>query len=79
VKIDNREMSRKEFFRACLRYMILLGFALYGYFQFKKSRNPASGNQVCGNNGICSGCGELKDCGLPQARSMKAYKKKVEG
>lgn len=76
MKIDNKPVSRKEFLRSCLRYMILLGFALYGYFQFKKSKNPAVGNQVCNNNGICSGCGELKNCGLPQAHSWKSVKSK---
>jgi hypothetical protein len=27
--------------------------------------------ETCVNNGVCRGCGELSDCGLPQALSAK--------
>ncbi len=60
--------SRREFFRAGLRYGLL---ALVGAVAGLTARPRVSGSQRCVNQGICSSCGVFADCGVPQALSAK--------
>ena len=60
--------SRREFFRAAARYSLL---ALVAFAASLVVRPRTSAGQSCVNRGICSGCGLLPDCGLPQALSAK--------
>lgn len=60
--------SRREFFRAAARYS-LLGLVAVAASLAMRPRTPVG--QRCVNRGICSGCGRLAGCGLPEALSAK--------
>ena len=62
-----RQIHRREFFRAAARYGSLAGIAVAAYFTTRR-RN----GQTCVNNSICRGCAAFTDCGLPAALSAKA-------
>ncbi len=60
--------SRREVFRAALRYGLL---ALLAGTASLAARKPAASGQRCVNRGLCDGCGVFDQCGLPRALSVK--------
>lgn len=63
--------SRREFFRASLRYGILAALAAAASLA---ARKPVASGQRCINRGICGDCGVFAQCGLPRALSVKQQK-----
>lgn len=63
-------MDRRDFFRHGGRLLLLGLGALAGSVLFRR-KQVAVINHRCVNEGICSGCGDYPDCGLPQARSRR--------
>jgi hypothetical protein len=63
--------SRREFFRATLRYGLL---SLLAAAASLAARKPASSSQRCINRGICGDCGVFAQCALPRALSVKQQK-----
>jgi hypothetical protein len=61
--------SRREFFGAAARYGLL---TIMGAVASLAARKPGLANQTCVNRGICGGCIQFPECGLPQALSAKA-------
>jgi hypothetical protein len=62
---DNFNASRREFLLNVLRGTVLLG-VLGGIGALVAKRG-----ETCVGNGICRGCVEFAQCGLPQALSAK--------
>jgi len=60
--------SRREFFRAAARYGLAAVVSAVVALAVRSRRSAA---QHCLNQGICSSCGRLAACGLPQALSAK--------
>jgi hypothetical protein len=60
------DASRREFLRGAARYGLLSLMAALTAVGLQKGWN-----QKCQNQGLCSGCSVLGDCGLPQAISFK--------
>jgi hypothetical protein len=60
--------DRREFFRAAARYSLLAVLSVASYFS---SRPGKLKGQKCIRQGICAGCVQLADCGLPAALSAK--------
>jgi len=69
-----RQMHRREFFRAAARYGSLAAMGVAAYL----TTRPRNG-QTCINNSICRGCEAFVDCGLPAALSAKAAQSPVKG
>jgi hypothetical protein len=65
--------SRREFFRAAVRYALL---ALVSVAAGLAARPRRLSGQRCVNLGICSSCGIFAECGLPQALSAKRAQEK---
>jgi hypothetical protein len=65
--------SRREFFRAAVRYGLL---TLVGVATYLAGRPRGLSGQRCVNQGICSSCGVFAECGLPQALSARQAKEK---
>ena len=63
--------SRRELFRATLRYGLL---TLLAGAASLAARKPAPVGQRCINRGICGDCGVFAQCGLPRALSVKQQK-----
>ena len=63
--------SRREFFRAGLRYGLL---ALLAATASLAARKPKPSTQRCINRGICSDCGAFSQCELPRALSARKAK-----
>ena len=63
--------SRREFFGAAARYGLL---TILGAVATLAMRKPGLANQTCVNRGICAGCVQFAECGLPQALSAKGRK-----
>jgi hypothetical protein len=61
--------SRREFFRAAVRYG-LLGLFTAGTAGAAARAKRLAG-QKCVNRGICGGCGVFEGCALPAALSAK--------
>jgi hypothetical protein len=70
-----RDASRREFVREGFRYALLTGLAAVSAVLFKRS-GKLSG-QTCSNLGICGGCGDFTNCGLPQALSAKEFQRQT--
>ncbi len=66
----NQPASRREFFRACGR-AVLLGLGVSGIAALSRRRQLAMTGQDCTHAGICSGCNRASTCGLPQALSRR--------
>ena len=66
--------SRREFFRAGLRYGLL---SLLAAAASLAARKPAPSTQRCINRGICGDCAAFAQCGLPRALSAKQAKGQV--
>jgi hypothetical protein len=64
--------SRREFFCGIARWggLVVMGIAAAA---IKLSRKPPG--QRCINRGICNGCLQFSNCGLPQALSAKQFLK----
>ena len=60
--------NRREFFRAAARYTLMAGLSVAGYLS---ARGGRIAGQRCVNLGLCSGCVQFADCGLPAALSRK--------
>ena len=69
IKKYSRSMNRREFFKSCARYGVLGGLALLAWPLLRRGR--ASVRENCISDGICTRCGALRECGLPQALSAK--------
>jgi hypothetical protein len=65
--------SRREFFRAAARYILLTGLAVLAVLGGAKRK---LGGQRCLNLGVCSGCAVFGSCGLPQALSAKLARRR---
>jgi hypothetical protein len=65
-----RQMHRREFFRAAARYGSLAAMGVAAYLT---RRRPG---QSCINSSICRGCAAFRDCGLPAALSAKVAQSK---
>jgi len=65
------EESRREFFRGLARWASSLAIAAAGWLVLAP-RGRAARRETCTGAGICSRCGSLEGCGLPQALSLKA-------
>ncbi|MCB0276136.1 MAG: hypothetical protein KDI06_15060, partial [Calditrichaeota bacterium] len=57
--------------RSCLRNGFLATLTLVSG-ALLAHRKPDRSSQVCWNQGICCGCGAVRDCILPQAQSARA-------
>lgn len=66
--------NRREFFRAAGRYTLLAAFSAAGYLSARKGKLKG---QTCIQQGLCNGCVQLADCGLPAALSRKQKKGEV--
>ena len=62
--------SRRELFRATLRYGALGVMAAAGGLTVAKRRRLVAEGR-CLNDGMCQGCGVLAHCGLPAALDMR--------
>ena len=69
-----RQIHRREFFRAAARYGSLAAIGVAAYL----TTRPRNG-QTCINNSICRGCAAFTDCGLPSALSAKAARAGASG
>lgn len=58
--------SRREFFRAGGRYILLAALTAAGAMTLRQHAGAK-----CANSGICAGCGVFTSCGLPQALSAR--------
>ncbi|MBA4387931.1 MAG: hypothetical protein C0404_08110 [Verrucomicrobia bacterium] len=72
MNFDTKKLeTRRDFFRSVGRWSLVgLVGAVSGWLVHRNMtarRNP----EVCDGGGICSRCGELSGCGLPQALSAK--------
>lgn len=67
--MDEKKISRRDFFKTLVRYTFLGGVAAAG--GLLAERTLRSG-ESCVSSYICRSCGIVKDCGLPQALSFKA-------
>ncbi len=66
----NSSAGRRQFLRDGFRYAVLGAVAaVTGKLAARQAGRPAG--QLCVNAGICRGCEEFDDCGLPQALSAK--------
>jgi len=63
--------TRREFLTACLRYPVAASLGAVAVLLAGRRGTGLPNNQTCRRHGICSGCGELDRCGLPQALSRK--------
>lgn len=61
-------LSRVEFLKSVGRFLAV-GTLIAG--AAKLVNRPARRNDRCVSDGICSRCGAITDCGLPQALSAK--------
>jgi hypothetical protein len=61
------------------RRAFLRNTALGGLAALTATLVARQGSQVCVNNGLCRGCAEFDDCGLPQALSAKEALKNKDG
>jgi hypothetical protein len=60
--------NRRDFLRSAGRYAFAGLLVLAGE---EIVRRRLGGRESCMNQGICSGCAVLPDCGLPQALSAR--------
>jgi len=60
--------SRREVFRATLRYGLLV---LLAGAASLAARKPAAAGRRCINRGLCGDCGVFEQCGLPRALSVR--------
>jgi len=59
--------TRRDFITGILRNLIITVMAvLTGVFLLRKKNEQTPGEE-CNNRGLCSNCGRVKDCRLPQA------------
>jgi hypothetical protein len=64
------EGTRREFFRACLRYPVLIGLgAISGVLVLRGLHS--SGVVPCIKSRVCKGCKLLDNCDKPQAAQAK--------
>jgi hypothetical protein len=63
--------DRREFFRAAARYSLLTVLGVAGYFSARPGKLKG---QRCIRQGICAGCVQFADCGLPAALSRRSVK-----
>ena len=59
--------SRRDFFRACARYPVILGMAALGVSLVTRSK----GNTGCQEFPVCQTCRLLSNCEKPQALETK--------
>ncbi len=64
--------NRRDFFRAGARYGLLGLLACLATLATSRRMRPG---QQCINRGICPGCAQFENCGLPQALSAKAARR----
>lgn len=69
---QNKQISRREFFRTCGRTAIAGGLAAFAAVMWK--RKSSIPDQDCVNQGICGPCPAFDKCELPQALSAKKVK-----
>lgn len=55
--------SRRDFFRACMRYPVILGMAVVGVSLVSRAKNATG----CQEFPVCQTCKLLPDCAKPQA------------
>jgi hypothetical protein len=60
--------GRREFLRAAARYTLLAAISAAGYLS---TRTGKLKGQSCISQGICNGCLQFANCGLPAALSRK--------
>ena len=63
---------RREFFRAAARYTLLAALSAAGYLS---ARTGKLKGQHCIRRGLCNGCLQFANCGLPAALSRKQKEK----
>ena len=63
-------VNRRELMTGVFRYATLGLVAIISTLLVAKRRRLVKENK-CVNKGICSGCGQFDQCGLPQALSAK--------
>lgn len=63
-------VNRRQLFTGVLRYATL-GLITVSSAVLIAKRRRLTINHKCVNKGICSGCGQFDQCGLPQALSAK--------
>lgn len=66
--------DRREFLRSVGRKAIA-GLLVFGTGSLI-AKKSAKSIEECTRDGICRGCGDLADCGLPQALSYKEHASK---
>jgi hypothetical protein len=69
-----RQLHRREFFRAAARYGSLTAIGVAAYLTSRSRKG-----QACINNSICRGCSAFTDCSLPAALSAKVARAKAKG
>ena len=66
------KVERREFLRGILRKLAVAGLAVGGgVLAARGMKSPQQREPDCINQGICRGCSEFRECGLPQAISAK--------
>lgn len=68
--MTDQKIHRRDFFSMLLHRAALAALAILGAVLVFKKRNPTV-QQVCVNQGLCRGCAQWAQCGLPQALSAK--------